>query len=271
MLITSGDNPRIKYFKRLVKRRFREAEGKFVVEGVRFVEEALASAMSVETVIFSSKLLQNERGNALLLEIYNSGIALLEVTEEIMESLADTATPQGVMAIVKAFEADLEVILTSTQKHLFVLVDGIQDPGNLGTIIRTADAAGADAVILTRGTVDLYNPKTLRATMGSVFHLPIIPVGEAVQTAKFLLQSGVQLIVGMPQTNRPLYSVNLTGSVVLVVGSEAVGVSEEVKLLPCTMANIPMPGRAESLNAAVAVAIMLYEAVRQRSALMPEK
>ena len=271
MLITSGDNPRIKYLKRLVRRRFREKEGKFIVEGVRFVEEALASAMSVQTVIFSSKLLQSGRGKELLDNLVKSDIPLCEVTDAIMESLADTATPQGVLAVVKAVETDLVVILTGRQNHLLVLVDGIQDPGNLGTVIRTADAAGADAVILTRGTVDLYNPKTLRATMGSVFHLPIIMVGEAVQAVDLLLRSGVQLVVGMPQSHRPVYSVNLTGSVALVVGSEATGVSEEVKLLPCTMVNIPMPGRTESLNAAVATAIMLYEAVRQRSAKMPEK
>ena len=265
MLITSAENTRIKYFKRLVRRRFRETEGKFIIEGVRFVEEALASAMSVETVIFSSKLLQNERGKELLDNIANSDIPLLEVTEAIMESLADTATPQGVLAVVKTVETDLEVVLKSGQKKLLVLVDGIQDPGNLGTIIRTADAAGVDAVILTKGTVDLYNPKTLRATMGSLFHLPIIIADEAVQVAERLLISGIQLLVGVPQASQPIYTMDLTGSIALVVGSEANGVSEEVKSMASALVNIPMPGSAESLNAAVATAIMLYEAVRQRS------
>ena len=265
MLITSGDNPRIKYLKHLAKRRFRETEGKFIIEGVRFVEEAIASRISIEAVVFSSKLLQNVRGKELLDNLYSSDIALWEVTEAIMESLADTATPQGVLAVVNAVATGLDEVLTGEQKHLLVLVDGIQDPGNLGTVIRTADAAGADAVILTRGTVDLYNPKTLRATMGSVFHLPIIMAGEAIQAAERLLQSGVQLVVGMPQANRPVFSVDLTGSVALVVGSEAGGVSEEVISLASYLVNIPMAGRAESLNAAVATAIMLYEAVRQRS------
>jgi TrmH family RNA methyltransferase len=259
------DNPRIRYLKHLAKRRFRETEGKFIIEGVRFVEEALASAMSVEAVIYSAKLFQNNRGKELLECIYKSNVPFWEVTEPILESLSDTATPQGVVAVITSVPTGLQEILTRVKKQLLVLVDGIQDPGNLGTIIRTSDAAGVDAVILSRGTVDLYNPKTLRATMGSLFHLPVIMAGEPVQAAELLLQAGIRLVVGMPQDCQPVYSVDLTGPVALVVGSEANGVSEGLKRLPAIPVNIPMPGHAESLNAAIAAAIMLYEAVRQRS------
>ncbi|WP_066640344.1 TrmH family RNA methyltransferase [Desulfolucanica intricata] len=264
MLITSEANPHIKYLKRLARRRFREEEEKFIIEGVRFVEEAVSCGWSLETVVYTPRVVQKDRGKRLLDSIAKLNIPTIEVTEAIFSNLSFTVTPQGVLAVVKAYKNNLTNLLQNKQNSLFVMIDGIQDPGNLGTIIRIADAAGAAGVILAKGTVDLYNPKTLRATMGSIFHLPVIMAGEAGEVAEGLLQNGVRLVVGIPQARLPVYHADLTGPVALVVGSEANGVSEKVKALAEYQINIPMPGRAESLNAAAAAAIMCYEAIRQR-------
>ncbi|MBM7854780.1 TrmH family RNA methyltransferase [Desulfohalotomaculum tongense] len=258
------NNPRVKYLRKLSRRQFRQKENKFIIEGIRFVEELLDSGWPVEALFYSPKLHANARGGALIARAEREKIAAWQVADKLLAELADTENPQGVLALVNMPRYRLEDVVPQTQPALVVLVDGVQDPGNLGTIIRTADAAAATGVILLKGTVDLYNPKTLRSTMGSLFHLPVLAAENAVDTVNWLRSKGLKLVVGQPQGGAAIDKVDLTAGIVLVVGSEARGPSPGTISLADTITTIPMPGRAESLNAAVACAIMLYETVRQR-------
>ncbi|MDD4335515.1 MAG: RNA methyltransferase, partial [Desulfotomaculaceae bacterium] len=149
---------------------------------------------------------------------------------------------------------------------LLVLVDGVQDPGNLGAIVRSADAAGAGGVVLLKGSADIYNPKALRATMGSIFHLPIIQGVAADEIIPYLTRRGIKIVAGDPRAGRVLFEVDLKAPCALAVGSEASGVGALLRESVDELARIPMPGRAESLNVAISVSIMLYEALRQRGA-----
>lgn len=261
-MITSRSNPVIKSLRRLLSdRRRREKEGCFLVEGVHLVEEALSSGWPVRLILHTP--VAAVRAGFLLQKAKEQGIPLLAVEEGLMAELAETVTPQGIMALVEMSRYNLQSLLESAPS-LLVLVDGVQDPGNLGTIVRSAAAAGAQGVVLLPGTVDLYNPKTIRATMGSLFHLQVVAVEERAEALWCIKGAGFLLVAGVPAGGKPLYELDLTGPVALAVGNEARGLSPE--LLACSdfLATIPMPGRAESLNVAAAASIMLYEVVRQR-------
>ncbi|SFR13868.1 TrmH family RNA methyltransferase [Desulfoscipio geothermicus] len=265
-MLQSKQNPRIKYVRRLVQRKFRESEGKFVIEGVRFLEEAVKVDWPVEMVLHTPRAAGSLRAARLLELLAERGVPVREVAEGIFAELADTDTPQGVLAVVKmprrgAFDPAAR---GGESRDLLVLVDGIRDPGNLGTIIRCADAAGVDAVILLKGVVDPYNAKTLRATMGSVFHVPLFTAPDRDRLLEELHAGGWSLVVGDLSSEKLVHQCDLTGRVALAVGSEADGVSEAVLQAARERVRIPMPGRAESLNAGVAAGIMLYETVRQR-------
>lgn len=263
--LLSRQNPRVKYLRRLENRRFREQEGVFLVEGIRFVEEAVNSSWPVEMIFYSKKINENIRGSAVLEGAASKGIALAEVDETLIKELTLTNTPQGIIAVVKQRKTSLEDIRPGDKPALLVLVDGVQDPGNLGTIVRTAHAAGVDGVILLKGTVDVFNPKALRATMGSIFHVPVIQ-GDltANEVMPYFDRRGVKTVAGDIRSNKTVYESDLTVPCAIVVGSEASGVSDEVIGMVSERVLIPMPGLAESLNVAISTVILLYEAVRQR-------
>jgi len=263
--LLSRQNPRIKYLRRLANRRFRDKEGKFLVEGIRFVEEALKSSFPVEMLVYCKKAGDTSRGRALLETAALRGIPLLEVEESLFQELTDTITPQGILALVKWHRLGLADMHTGMRPWLLVLVDSILDPGNLGTIVRSADAAGADGVILLKGTADIFNPKALRATMGSIFHIPVIQDSSVEEVKSFLEIHEIKLVAGMPRGGKVVFESNLTVSCAFVVGSEPRGPRESVLSGVVERVCIPMPGRAESLNVAISAAILLYEAVRQRS------
>ena len=261
-MITSRSNPLIKSLRRLSSdRRYREREGCFLVEGVHMVEEALSSGWPVRLILHTPAAA--ERAGFLWPKAREKNVPLVAVAEELVDELAGTVTPQGVMALVEMPRGELAVLL-GAPPSLLVLVDGVQDPGNLGTIVRSAAAAGAQGVVLLPGTVDLYNPKTVRATMGALFHLPVVAVAEKEGVLVRLKEAGFAVVAGVPAGGEPLFALDLTLPVALAVGNEARGLSPEVLARSDFLATIPMPGRAESLNVAAAASIMLYEAVRQR-------
>ena len=261
----SGNNQKVKYLRRMANRRFREREGKFFIEGARFVEEAIASSFHVEMLVFCGNGGGSGLYPALEEKAAAKGVPCFEIENRLFSELADTVTPQGVIAVAgRRWErlADLK----TTVSWLLVLADGVKDPGNLGTIVRSADAAGADGVILLKGTADIFNPKALRATMGSIFHIPVIQNVSVAQTRDFLKDQGIKLIAGTPGRGQAIYNCDLTGSIALLAGGEAVGPQAKTLAAAEEYAQIPMPGKAESLNVAVSAGIMLYEAVRQRNA-----
>ncbi|WNQ12517.1 RNA methyltransferase [Paenibacillus aurantius] len=256
--ITSVQNPRVKQWTELLVKRGRDRQGKFLLEGVHLVEEALRSGIAVETILYSlDKGLPKEVESRL-----TSAEEVIGVSQAVLAKCSDTQTPQGVLGIAAKPDAPRTDSLTG-RDALVVAVDGIQDPGNLGTIIRTADAAGATAVILGRGTVDVYNPKTIRSTMGSLFHLPVVEADLPELLAE-AGKAGVQVLSTGMQAEDTCYTADLTQATWFVIGNEGSGVSSEAEAHVSRRISIPMRGRAESLNAAMAAGIVLYEAMRQR-------
>ncbi len=256
--IQSKDNSLIKEIKKLKEKKYRAEKNQFIVEGFRFVEEALKSKFEVNMVFISES--SKERWNSFNLELkLQQNTKVYWITNQILKLISSTETPQGIVAVVKNKNIDVEY-----KNGFYVLVDKIQDPGNVGTIIRTAHASGALGVIVTKGTADIYNEKTLRSTMGSIFHVPIIedPYLSSVQRLK---ENGFNLIVSSLDTDKNFYDINLKEKAIIVVGNEGNGVSEELINLADVKVKIPMPGNAESLNVSVAASIMMFEAVRQKS------
>jgi len=262
--LLSSNNPKVKYLRRLSNRNFREREGVFLVEGERFVEEALDSSFHLEMMVYSGKARESNRCLDLLERADNINVPCFELEQRLFQELADTVTPQGIMAVVRQCRSKLSDIKKTNNAWLLVIADGVQDPGNLGTIVRSADAAGANGVILLKGTTDIYNQKALRATMGSVFHIPIVQNVTIKEVKEFIQEQGIKLIAGAPREGKAIFDCNLADSCAILVGSEADGPQEETLSEVEEYINIPMPGQAESLNAAVSAGIMLYEVIRQR-------
>lgn len=255
--IQGKDNSLIKYVKKLKDKKYRVKESAFIVEGFRFVDEALKSGFKIP-YLFVSQSAANNDSYLNLLNIINDETKAYMVTDAILKEISDTETPQGIVAVVKMGKYSF-----GTKKNgFYVLVDKIQDPGNMGTIIRTSHAAGALGVIYTKGTVDVYNEKTLRSTMGSIFHIPLIEDND-LSILKELKHKGFKLIVSSLENSKNFFEEDLTHNLIVCIGNEGNGVSHEVYSLSDEKVKIPMPGKAESLNASVAAGIMIYEIVRQ--------
>ena len=264
--ITSPANPLIKETVRLKGRR--GGQGAFLVEGPHLIEAAVeAPGCEVLRVFFSGEFSSRKEGRQLLQRTAKAGgpqgqPAFFEVPEKVLSKLSDTKSPQGVVAVVALRGVRLEEVPFKASPFL-VVCDGVQDPGNLGTIIRVADAADADAVVCMPGTCDPFSPKVLRSTAGSLFHVPVLSAGcEAL--AAYCDANGIQLCVTDVRAETSIYEHDLTRAVALVFGSEAHGASGFLRERAARLVRIPIPGRAESLNVATAASICLYEAVRQR-------
>lgn len=263
LVITSAENEQLKLVRGLKQRKHREARGKMLVEGVRFLEEALAAGVQLEFAVYSPRVLASQRGQGLLEAVRQKSPMILSVSNALMDKLAGTDSPQGILAVagIPGFRLeDLEVRVASC----LVVLDGLQDPGNLGTIVRTAVAAGAGGLILGKGTVDLYNPKVLRATMGAVFRLPVLAGVELPQTLVWLKEKGVRLVAADPRGARYYFEEDYTLPTAFLIGNEGSGLSAEVLSLTQARVAIPMAPGVESLNAAVSAGLLMYEAVRQR-------
>jgi RNA methyltransferase, TrmH family len=265
MLIASLSNPTVKRLRLLHERRGRAQQGLFLVEGVRLVEEALEGGVQPDTVLVAPAMLDTTaRGRALLQRLMHQRDLPppLEVTPAVLRHVADTETPSGVVAALPLGPAHALAELPR-RAGLALVLDGVQDPGNAGTILRTAAAAGVDAVVALAGCVDLYAPKVVRAGMGAHFRLALA-VDVDVTTLPSWLASCGQALLADPQATQSIYDVDLRGPVVLIVGSEAHGAVRAEALPGLHRAAIPMPGGMESLNVAVATAVILFEALRQR-------
>jgi len=256
-MITSTHNPKIQSIRRLqAQSRARREEGLLVAEGVRLCEEALAAGWPAQIVIYTADL--SERGAALLSGFAAQGATLEQVSEQVMRSASDTQTPQGILAVLPQRSLPLPQPL-----HLVFIPDGVRDPGNLGTMLRTAEAAGAEAVFLPPGTVDVFAPKVVRSAMGAHFRLPIYSLAwEDIE--QNLQTAGLRVVVASAGSGMAYTRADLHSPFALIVGSEAEGAGQMAHRLADEQVQIPMPGRAESLNAAVAAAILLFEAARQR-------
>lgn len=250
--ITSSKNEKFKYFKNLKQKKFRTEE--FTVEGKKSVLEALSSSMTVSAVIVSESF---PLGDIKISE----HIPVYYIPDSLFEQLSSTDTPSGIICTIK-INRDTKFKLNLSRAYIYC--DRISDPGNLGTIIRTADAAGFGGVLLSPGCVELYNPKTVRSSMGSFFRMTI---AENIGTKQLieLKNQGFQLFSGALSVNAKSYAaVDYKKPTIIVIGNESNGVSDEV-LAISECIKIPIVGGAESLNAAIAAAIIMYEVLRQRN------
>lgn len=260
--ITSSQNPVIKEIKALKERKHREATGLFFIEGIKFVEEALKEKTGIVRVVISEQLPLNKGGEEILSKVKACGCEMFSVPEGLFKEISDTQTPQGILAVISARHCSLEEIIEDN--NFLVLLDSIQDPGNMGTIIRTADATGATGILVSKGCVDVYNPKVLRSTMGSIFHVPICMCENTVETVNMLKSQGVKVYAAHLNGKLNYFEPDMKNNITLIVGNEANGISDEVAASANELVKIPMPGRSESLNASIAAGLLMYEVVRQR-------
>lgn len=254
-MITSHRNITIKGVRRLqAQRRAREESQQFVIEGVRLFEEAARAGIAPRIILHTTDL--DPRSRAALDALATLGGDVHPVTPSVMAAASDTETPSGLLAVV-TFPSFPSLPALS----FAVVCDRIADPGNLGTILRTADAAGVEAVFLAPGTVDAYNPKVVRAAMGAHFHLPIMVATWEELRARL---SGLTAWLADSAEGEHYDQVDWHAPCALIIGSEAEGPSEAARRFATQHVHIPMPGRAESLNAAVAAGVLMFEAARQR-------
>ena len=260
-MITSTQNARIQQVRALVgQRKEREARAEFVVEGVRLCEEALASGWEARLLLYTSEL--SPRGLALVRDCRARGMVVEETAPFVLRSASDTENPQGILAVFAQRELRLPAPF-----DFVVVADGLRDPGNLGTLLRTAAAAGAQALLLAPGCADPFSPKVLRAGMGAHFRLALRCLEwDALEE---LLKPGCRVLVADAGAGKPAWDLNLRGPTALVVGGEAEGVCPQARAMADGIITIPMPGQSESLNAAVAAGILLFEVVRQRGTPNP--
>lgn len=244
MIIESVKNQKVKDWKKLQSKKGREKAKAFLIEGPHIIEEAAkANAPIIEIIVTEDTDFSGY--------LFKDTPTVYTVTEKVMKELTDTETPQGILAVCEIHESTLP------EKGKFILLDAIQDPGNLGTIIRTADSAGYDGVLLGNGTVDLYNSKVLRSTQGSLFHIPIRKV--ALQTViKDFTEAGVSIFATEVSGGTPYNKLVGIEHYALIMGNEANGVSKEFQDLAHEKVYIPIYGGAESLNVAVAAGILMY-------------
>jgi TrmH family RNA methyltransferase len=227
-----------------------------VVEGVRLIEEMIEAGQKPALFFCTEDSSGNPRARALVELLVSSGSEVVTVSEEVLRFLSDTETPQGVLAVAAFPEVEVAV------RGLSLIVDGVRDPGNLGTILRTAQAAGVGRVVTLRGTVDVFSPKVVRGAMGAHFRLPISWDRSWEEVERMVGQS--QVLLADPTGGVPYFQVDWTLPTALIVGSEAHGAGRKGRQLATTKVTVPMEGNVESLNVGVAASVMLFEAARQR-------
>ena len=260
--ITSTKNPLIKGIRALADRDIQESDDRLVVEGVRMIEEVLASGVAVEVILYDPTAMTGPRAVAVLDRARQQGVRLVTATTRVVAACSQVETAQGIIAVVAHPRAALSDVLASP-RLIVVIADRIQDPGNLGAIIRIADAAGASAVVSTTGSVDARNPKAVRATMGSLFHLPVA-TAPTPQLIVALRERRVRILLADPAGSSDYTQVDYRPPIAVVLGNEGEGPDPLWRTASPTTVRIPLYGRADSLNVGVAAALLLYEAGRLR-------
>lgn len=261
-MITSLNNKSVKEVVQLTqKAKERNKQDLFVVEGIKMFREAPADR--IRQVYISRKAEQ---------EIYSryqeklSKVPCETVADEVFDKMSDTKTPQGILCLLEQFHYRTEQLLAEKEKKqlLFILLEDIQDPGNLGTIVRTGEGAGVDGIIMSSQTADIYNPKTIRATMGSVYRVPFVYTQDIRETMKTLQKQGVSVYAAHLGGSKYYDEYDYRKHTAFLIGNEGNGLKEDTAKCADSYLKIPMEGDVESLNAAVASSVLMYEAYRQR-------
>ena len=263
-IITSQQNKFIKLAVSLKLKKYRDELGLFIVEGVRLVEEAAQSNWAVETCIYTMEALEQERVQKIITGLTAKNCRMIQVSTLIYDKITDTKEPQGIMAIVEKYTYQISSVLNPRQKPFFVVLDELQDPGNVGTIIRTAAAAGCTGIFLTKGCTDVFSNKVVRGSMGSIFHVPIFEGLTQCQILACFAERDIKLLATSLESSNVYFTVDFTPAIAVVFGNEGNGVSQQLLEHSQDRLYIPLLGQVESLNVAASAAIILYEAVRQR-------
>lgn len=257
-MITSNQNPKVKLVRALLGRsKERREAGAFVVEGVRLFEEAVQAKWPIRFVLFDETL--SERGKSQVEGLRSQGVDVEEVSASVMQALSETETPQGVLAVLEFFDLPIP-----TSPNFILIPDQIRDPGNLGTLLRSAAATGVQAVLIPPETTDAFAPKVVRSGMGAHFRLPI-RVMDWEEIDKGVKLEGLKILIA-DMDGVSCWETDLRQPVALVIGSEADGASESARKIADGKIRIPMSGEVESLNAGVAGSVLMFEVVRQRLA-----
>ena len=255
-MISSFNNQQIKEVKLYQRKaKAREEKGIFIIEGVRMFQETPKERLLKVFVSLSFHKKNEEMLQGCPLEI---------VEDKIFASMSDTQTPQGILCIVKRKETSLDQLLKQENPH-FLILENLQDPGNLGTILRTGEGAGITALIMNKNTVDIYNPKTIRSTMGSIYRVPYLYVESLPETIKKMRAKGIKVYAAHLEGKASYDQLDYSGGTAFLIGNEGNGLTREAADLADEYMRIPMEGQLESLNASVAAALLMYEVHRQRN------
>ena len=256
-MITSASNMQMKNLVRLQKKgRARREQDVFVVEGMKMYREAPREFIEKEYI--SKSISEKAEAGELL-----GGRNVEVVDDRVFQNISDTKTPQGILAVIRRQHYTLEQVVGG-EKPLVLVLENIQDPGNLGTILRTGEGAGVTGIVMSADTVDIYNPKTIRSTMGSVYRMPFCYAEDMDQVMRNLKQKGISVYAAHLKGSADYDAVDYRGSCGFLIGNEGSGLSERLAAQADGYIRIPMCGEVESLNAAVASAVLMYEAFRQR-------
>lgn len=258
-VITSKDNEVVKNIRKLKEKKYRDEAGLYVIEGIKMLEEAIEENATIKKIVICEECIEAGSIDQKLLYTI-AKYDCIYVKEKIFSLLTDVVAPQGILAVIAKPSKDTKIMY---DQDIILALDGIQDPGNLGTILRTADSVNLKQIIVTKNTADSYNPKVVRSTMGAIFRVNIIETDNLVKTLKEIQKNKFKVVATSLDTNNSIYDIDYNKKVI-VIGNEANGVTKEVQDLADNKVKIPMLGKTESLNAAVATGVMLYEYVRQK-------
>lgn len=249
MIITSKDNEIIKNIKKLKEKKYRLDS--YIVEGIKMVKEAINENQEIALIAIREDF---------KIDFDTKKIKIVTISNKIFNDISDVKTPQGILAVIKKNQNNQ---IETNQEYILAL-DSLQDPGNMGTIIRTADSANINQIIINKTTVDPYSPKVIRSTMGAIYRTNIIEVEDLKATLKEMKLKGFQIITTDLKATQSIYDINYNNKTVVVIGNEANGVRQEILQTADKKVIIPMLGKTESLNASIAASIMIYEYVRQK-------
>ena len=249
----------MKNIRKLKEKKYRDIENSYIIEGIKIVKEAIEEKATIKQIVVCEECINDgELDKDTLYEIakYN----LIYVTKKVFDLITDVKTPQGIIAVVEKSNINKEV---DYSQDIIIALDDLQDPGNLGTILRTVDSANLNQIILSKNSADPYNPKVVRSTMGAIFRVNILEVENLKYELEKVKQNGFKVMVTPLDTKNSIYDTEYNKKVI-VIGNEAKGVSEEIQNMADEKVKIPMLGKTESLNASVATGIMVYEYVRRK-------
>lgn len=258
-IISSKDNEIVKSVKKLKEKKFRDLENAYIIEGIKMVKEAIDEKASIRQIIICDDC---EKSDSIPKELMYE-IAKYEcyyVTSKVFKYISEVQTPQGVLAVVEKNNKGSEI---NYDEDIIVALDDLQDPGNLGTILRTVDSVGLTQILVSKGTADCYNPKVVRSSMGAIYRVKVIECEDLLQTLKEIRKNKFKVLVTSLGDSKNIYDMKYNKKVI-VIGNEANGVEERILNIADEKIKIPMIGRTESLNAAVATGVILYEYVRQK-------